>query len=875
MISVKELVQSVSTTKIPQVEKTENITFVVDISGSTSLKFDETSSVLEKEMAIVYDYILSHPNNNYDLISFGSVCEEYKVNVLKEEGLVNLPELSPKGGTMTNKAFTLINERKIKPDRIILLTDGETHSSEAELKKEVKKFTDNKIKLEIVAVSTLSVDLQVVSTAQEKEIPGMDLINYLSNSVEKLNIYNKHHKDQPYEGASSSVVNKKSLTFMGVKISGFVHEFLTNLVVKLNESKGKINWGQSNMQFKQMLSEIGKLMSVYFVLFPQDHYFVNTIVEQLESLSGIDGMTKERIVAIIKYGFDCTKNEKPILYTNFDQHVKEKTVKLEEFKNAIDQLKKYGTTLKSQKTICMPTNGMCVINNGVEPMVQYLSMYPNSKDKYGNVYFPCDENSNDQAIRIAFRELCGTLGYKDNRGPEPAFYVLNEMSMMFIKGVDLTSEHMYELKKLAIIQTSMETMVSKDKYDGVGLYKQWKAGKTLPTHYSKPTLTHSSLFTNIKINPLELEEPLWWALMMTMLGLFEEQKHNYKIALESKGLNTKEEFLSWLRDNYADKINGTVNLFTLKNQPTSVFSLDNFTANDEVYVLKAHGKCNTQTHYSKEEINNFIPTMGCVWCHYHPTWADFDLVNVNGENQLEELGKLMGKSEKLYVPFKIKQSNPSMMVGNKKILINMIGITGSGKSTASKKMYDMVKDSGGNCLIVSSDKWAKKGFKGAQLQNEIWKEINTFDKLQPEKYKVLVMDICNENGPSKKCFNFDTSGYNTFNFFPNLDKNNIDGYQCWCLKNVLDRPAHTETSLYWLNPETAGVNTCVKVHNLKFTGIKKLLGTVSTLTFYETDNLNMIKQKMGTKAEEYAKYLESSDLDKVIEDLIKSTGYPL
>jgi hypothetical protein len=235
----------------------------------------------------------------------------------------------------------------------------------------------------------------------------------------------------------------------------------------------------------------------------------------------------------------------------------------------------------------------------------------------------------------------------------------------------------------------------------------------------------------------------------------------------------------------------------------------------------------------------------------------------------------MSSSSKLCVPID-SVSNTDLFAGsvNKKILINMIGITGAGKSTMSKKIYDLVTESGGSCLIVSSDKWAKKGVKGKQLQTSINKEIRDLDNTDSE-YKVLVVDICNENGPSSNCFGFDTSSYSTFNFYPNLDKGKFDDYQSWCLRNVLSRPMHTPTSLYWLNPESAGVSTCIKVHNLKTTGIKKLLGITSGMSFSENESIHSIMEKINTKANAYESYLIGKNLDEIVINLLKSTNYPI
>lgn len=874
MLSVNDVVNMISGVKT-EIQIPKNITFIVDESGSTGTNFTTGMSVLEKECSVVYEYILKNIHNNYNMYAFDSNCTEYPIRILKDENLVDLPTLSPKGSTCTHLPLVEINKKTIKPDLVILITDGQTNSAETILKAEINKFTESKIKFEIIAVSATNINLKTISQAEERGIPGMDLINYLANSVDKLTIYNQYHKDTPYEGATSSKINKSYLTFMGSKVEGRVHDYINVLLEKLNENKDNIDWGTSHLQFKKLVSEIGKLLSVYFITFPISHYFVETIVEKLKNICNAEDMTLERIMNIIKYGFECAKNEKPIMFTNFEQHIKEAVVKKAEFKTAIDTLKVQGTTLNIKKTICMPTNGACIINNKVIPMTNSLNAYPKSADQFGNVYFPCEENitdqSNHQAIRIALRELCSRLGFRDSRGPEPMFYVLNTMSLLFIKGFDLTIEHMQELQKLAIIQTSAEVMIAKEKYDGVGLYRQWKSGKVLPMHFSTPTVFHSSLYRDVKINPLKLEEPLWWALMMSMLGLFEEQRNIFNTALIAKGIEDEKTFLTFIRENYKDKVNGDIILDKIDGQPTSVFTLDYYNVDDEVYMLKRHGFCDTKTYYSKEEIDAYVKISGCVWCRHKPTMDEFELSNINKTNCLESLSKNMASCSPLTVSVEGEITNALF---NKKFLINMIGITGAGKSTFAKKMHDYVISKGASCLIVSADKWSKRGHKGKQLQNSILKEITQFDKSSSE-YKVIIVDICNENGPSSNCFGFNISDYNVTNFYPNLDKTNFDNYLCWCLRNVLTRPMHSEHTLYWLNPESAGVSTCIKVHNLKTNGLRKLLNLKTYLSFNEHSTLDEIMTQINSKASLYENYLTTKNMDTIIDEFIKSTGFNL
>ena len=919
MLSIQDIlneITSISTSTVTPTTLSMNIIFVVDNSGSTGTPFVPSMTVLEKELSVVYEYILAHPQNNYSMYSFESRCINHgPISVLHDEGLVTLPNLHPAGGTNTHGPFVEINNKVGSniPNIVILVTDGETNSPQHILQQQMGLFTSKNIKLEIIAVSAKNLDLSTITRAEESRIPGMDIINYLSNSVEKLTIYNQFHKDTPYEGSTSSTVDKACLTFMGFKVVGHAHAYINTLIAQLEAHRESIRWGTAHMDFKKMVVEIGKLLTVYFVSLPiaqyvinfdtavntyagTEHFFVDRIIADMCAILGVADMTPERIYKLIKYGFDSTKTHTPFMFTNLDEHVKEHSVKQAEFKSAIETLKQKGTTLGSTKTICLPINGVCIINNQCIELTEKFSAYVNSRDRFQNVYFGCDDNVDGQATRIALRELCAMLGFRDSKGPAPVFYVLSEMMLMHIKGVQLDSDHMKELRKLAIIQTSMESMIARDKYDGVGLYRQWNEGRTFAINYAAPTVFHSSLYMESKINQLQLDEPLWWATMMCMLGLFEEQKHNYLSALTAKGISTQEEFLVWLRTTYADTVKGNINLHTAHSLPISVFTLDHFVATDEVFELVRHGPCNTHTLYSRSEIESYVMPTGCVWCRHRPSWAEFVRVHIDTTNHIEQIDTLIRTSERLYVPFEGASSGlvggagagssvsssvssrvssrTSPFVNAKNILINMIGITGAGKSTSSKKIYDLITGNHGACLIVSADKWSKRGKRGKQLQRVINAEITAFDRT-PAEYKVIIIDICNENGPSSNCFGFNTSGYTTFNFYPNLDKTQFSLYEYWCLRNVLMRPNCTEADNYWLNPESAGVGTCIKVHTIKSTALKRLFGISNDLLFSESMSMDAVMTRLATSATAYETYLATQNLDDIIVRFIKSTGFPL
>jgi len=585
----------------------------------------------------------------------------------------------------------------------------------------------------------------------------------------------------------------------------------------------------------------------------------------------------ERTIKIIEYGFNCSKKEVPVILTNFEEHLKESTTKYNEFSDAQSILKKYGTGLNSQKKISIPygKNAICIIDNCSVKLTKPLGEFPNSTDKYDNVYFGI--GSSEQAIRIGMRKLCEYAGFPNARNsPSVIFYILNLMSLMYLNSIDLECEHMKELRKLAKAQISMEVMVTQGKYDGKGCWAYWKDGKQIPMHFSKTT-THTSLSSDNQINPLGLSEPVWWAVMMSMLGLFDEQKPYYSNSLEQMGiLSTNDGFLTWFFNTYSEVVKGKIGLETIESIQQSMFTLDYFEPEEEVFELKEHNECKTKTLYSKTEIETYIMTGGCVWCKYKP--LSTDLCQVVRENWSDKIFKSMKRTKPIQVinstisndsTISNVFSNLKLNVISNKYRINLIGITGSGKSTCADLIKNWVIQKNGIVLIVSADKWSKQNYAGKDLQNKILDEIRKFDAFIGD-FKVVIMDLCNENKISKESFGFNFSTYTDLYFYPNLYKTNLDQhkfyqYESWCLTNVLSRPLCNSTSNYWLNPESAGVETCIKVHNAKAKGIAKIIHMKKTCDFNEKLSIEDIIQQIKSQSDKYTEYLGPINLSDQIE----------
>jgi len=86
----------------------------------------------------------------------------------------------------------------------------------------------------------------------------------------------------------------------------------------------------------------------------------------------------------------------------------------------------------------------------------------------------------------------------------------------------------------------------------------------------------------------------------------------------------------------------------------------------------------------------------------------------------------------------------------------------------------------------------------------------------------------------------------------------------------LIRPIHNDDTLYWLNPVSAGISTCLRVHNLKSQGIRNLLNIKAPkLLINENLNLNEVLEIIKFKVNEYEKELKKSNLDKDVSELIE------
>jgi hypothetical protein len=190
------------------------------------------------------------------------------------------------------------------------------------------------------------------------------------------------------------------------------------------------------------------------------------------------------------------------------------------------------------------------------------------------------------------------------------------------------------------------------------------------------------------------------------------------------------------------------------------------------------------------------------------------------------------------------------------------GVPGAGKTTTNTLIHQIVTDAGGQCLNISFDKWIRKGVAIPLIAGEIHKEIVAFDK-KKSPLKVAIIDLCNENGINPVVFNFDfkRAGYAPRTFTPNYFGRDFDEYQAWCLSNVLSRPLPSATDKFSLTPSTAGIRTCVDVHNRKTSSLCQTWhghqpAPVANGTF------NNVVRQIKIASDRYAQKLKSRSLER-------------
>jgi hypothetical protein len=167
-------------------------------------------------------------------------------------------------------------------------------------------------------------------------------------------------------------------------------------------------------------------------------------------------------------------------------------------------------------------------------------------------------------------------------------------------------------------------------------------------------------------------------------------------------------------------------------------------------------------------------------------------------------------------------------------------------------------------LVITTDIWKNKGLSSAQINIEFGKAVKRFVSQNMAEKKLIIIDSDLE-------IQYDFSDFDELYYYPNLIMKYFDDYQCWCLRNLLNRTSRTATSTYHLNPVDDPLLKCIKIHLYKKKKCENYIGNKFTgkKTFIDTkDKKDVILQKIKYNADKYEKYLEKYKLEEECRDFI-------
>ena len=189
----------------------------------------------------------------------------------------------------------------------------------------------------------------------------------------------------------------------------------------------------------------------------------------------------------------------------------------------------------------------------------------------------------------------------------------------------------------------------------------------------------------------------------------------------------------------------------------------------------------------------------------------------------------------------------------KKILFKMRGDVGTGKSTYAYELQQKLESLGLSMTVIneSTDKYCKMGVQIKDAAGRVKAQMRKLNQVVTE-YLVVIIDTCDDKGSGNIVFDYNFSDWTIHTVMPNFDQDNIRGYLEWSLRNVLNRPLHSSTTMFYLNPVSASVDVCLKVHSDKG---RNLFGN-RFVKVYSHITKDQILEEIREGADNYQAYLD-------------------
>lgn len=187
-------------------------------------------------------------------------------------------------------------------------------------------------------------------------------------------------------------------------------------------------------------------------------------------------------------------------------------------------------------------------------------------------------------------------------------------------------------------------------------------------------------------------------------------------------------------------------------------------------------------------------------------------------------------------------------------LVVLMGTVGSGKSTYGRKLKSMAEKEGYHTIIEGMDQYTINGTSGGDAAKIIKEHV--YEMLKINGKKMLIMDLCNENFRKNDVFGINLENWEIKQVWVNYDEAHHADYMAWSLRNVMKRQMNEAV----LNPERAGISTCIEVHEKKASkhwGPK--LGSTPISDRAKAHSVSDVLNQINNAADRYAEYLAQNE----------------
>lgn len=797
------------------------------------------------------------------------------------------------------------------PTHIYLITDGCMSDKGYQYQQHFKTVIDklvknhNNIHLHLITVENRSFDFN--QNEIFNQIAGSDVFTMfqktgLTNFISEFISYSPKYLDG-YTHIKRMILPTGYSEFMGrafslTKADEFLH-YLKNLITKTNT---------------EVDAEDKLLRIIQDLTITLKHLSIDKSPQQTIGLTNmICNMFRNTVIdsSIVKSIFiDASQSElqgKAIVFSEYRTRLKDlykqaNSMLMQNVKNAINM--NYNVLSLPYPNVLNDETIENVIVSGYLDMVTHSfnihgKNMPESCMKVNNILLPVfslDNTNeltqiNEQCLRQYIRSIISKQ-YGCDAMSDYVIYIILALMMQVVCSSDISIQIKETYRKLAYV------MLNKKRLNSNITELEWLKQGNAPipnsksiTDFHKYMNDISTLFnfsslldSNVKLNPMTI----WYAMCIALNDndlIVKQLIHcNQDIDTDFKNIQPIDIINCIKMNKIVNKQMPEADLYDYKCMVT----LDDCTHTGG-YKINPHETvsgyiCNPNNIFSQQGYDALMsnPPVRCVICFTHLYETSFDKIEPKQELTIDIFSDktkniFSSQQQTSYnavpnIQNKRRQKNQIIKtpLGNVGNLIVMSGTVGSGKSTYSNKLKELIEQMGGKCVIASPDNYCKTGMHIAEACKRVSKDLDEIvNDTTGMKPLVAIIDTCGDTN-RRGYFEHYFDGWNKITVSPNLNKRNQNGYLMWSLRNVLMRSQSSIDTPYNLNPISTSYKICLDVHKKK---AKHIVGKKTPMPYNDNLTIDQLLNSIDNEATEYQNYLNEhmkidDELDKIMKKLI-------